>query len=104
MRRKKPVHTAVLNLLVPLKIREAIEDRADARGESLAEAARYFMELGIKHAEVASWREQDHDDLVLSVALAAWYGECPPKTVLTFSTIPVTRKYSEDYYYQRNFI
>jgi hypothetical protein len=53
MRRKKPVHTAVLNLLVPLKIREAIEDRADARGESLAEAARYFMELGIAHSEMA---------------------------------------------------
>lgn len=50
MRRKKPVHTAVLNLLVPQKIREAVEDRADARGESLAEAARYFMELGIKQA------------------------------------------------------
>jgi hypothetical protein len=56
------------------------------------------------HDSYSAWREQDHDDLVLSVALAAWYGECPPKTVLTFSTIPVTRKYSEDYYYQRNFI
>ncbi|HUM80546.1 MAG TPA: hypothetical protein PLQ38_02110 [Methanothrix sp.] len=51
MRRKKPTHTAVLNLLVPQKIRKAVEDRADARGESLAEAARYFMEIGIKHAE-----------------------------------------------------
>ena len=51
MRRKKPVYTAVLNLLVSRRIREAIEDRADARGESLAEAARYFMELGIEHAE-----------------------------------------------------
>lgn len=53
MRRRKPTHTAVLNILVPQKIRTAIEDRADTRGESLAEAARYFMELGIKHAEVA---------------------------------------------------
>lgn len=53
MRRKKPVHTVVLNLLVPWEIRKAIEDRADARGESLAEAARYFMELGIEHAETA---------------------------------------------------
>lgn len=53
MRRKKPVYTAVLNLLVSRRIREAIEDRADARGESLAEAARYFMELGIAHSEMA---------------------------------------------------
>ena len=53
MRRKKPGYTAVLNLLVSRRIREAIEDRADARGESLAEAARYFMELGIEHAETA---------------------------------------------------
>lgn len=51
MRRRRPIQTAVLNILVPQKIRNAVEDRADARGESLAEAARYFMELGIKHAE-----------------------------------------------------
>ena len=25
--------------------------------------------------EVESWREGDHDDLVLAVALAAWFGE-----------------------------
>lgn len=51
LRRRRPIQTAVLNILVPQKIRNAVEDRADARGESLAEAARYFMELGIKHAE-----------------------------------------------------
>ncbi len=50
MRRKKPIQVAVLNILVPQKIRAAIEDRADAREESLAEAARYFLELGIKQA------------------------------------------------------
>jgi hypothetical protein len=27
-------------------------------------------------ADALSWREQPHDDLVLAVALAAWYGEC----------------------------
>jgi hypothetical protein len=31
-----------------------------------------------------SWRERDHDDLVLAVALAAWGAErlCPPPTVV----------------------
>lgn len=27
------------------------------------------------HDSYSAWREQDHDDLVLSVALAAWFGE-----------------------------
>jgi hypothetical protein len=27
------------------------------------------------HETFAAWRERDHDDLVLSVALAAWVGE-----------------------------
>jgi hypothetical protein len=29
-------------------------------------------------AEVMDWRERDHDDLVLAVALAAWEGERNP--------------------------
>lgn len=27
------------------------------------------------HDSYSAWRDQDHDDLVLSVAMAAWYGE-----------------------------
>ncbi len=27
------------------------------------------------HDSYSAWREADHDDLILSVALAAWYGE-----------------------------
>lgn len=30
------------------------------------------------HDSYSAWREQDHDDLVLSVALAAWWGEQNP--------------------------
>jgi len=30
------------------------------------------------HDSYSAWREQDHDDLVLSVALAAWWGELNP--------------------------
>ena len=30
------------------------------------------------HDSYSAWREQDHDDLVLSVALAAWWGEQHP--------------------------
>jgi hypothetical protein len=28
------------------------------------------------HDSYSAWREQEHDDLVLSVALACWCGEC----------------------------
>jgi len=31
------------------------------------------------HDSYSAWREQDHDDLVLSVAMAAWWGEQQPK-------------------------
>jgi hypothetical protein len=31
------------------------------------------------HDSYSAWRESDHDDLVLSVALAAWWGEHMPK-------------------------
>ena len=31
------------------------------------------------HDSYSAWREEDHDDLVLSVALAAWWGENGPK-------------------------
>lgn len=27
------------------------------------------------HVSYAAWREQEHDDLVLAVALACWWGE-----------------------------
>jgi len=41
----------------------------------------------------SSWREADHDDLVLAVALAAWWGERSPEP-LVFSVTPMTRPYS----------
>jgi hypothetical protein len=35
------------------------------------------------HDSYAAWREGQHDDLVLSVSLAAWWGEnCPETTTL----------------------
>lgn len=38
------------------------------------------------HDSYSAWRESDHDDLVLSVALAAWYAENQrPKTLPVFS-------------------
>jgi hypothetical protein len=33
------------------------------------------------HDSYSAWREADHDDLVLSVALAAWWGENGPKEI-----------------------
>ncbi len=47
------------------------------------------------HDSYSAWREQDHDDLVLSVALAAWYAEIPQAETLTltFSTGLCARPY-----------
>jgi hypothetical protein len=45
------------------------------------------------HDSYSAWREEDHDDLVLSVALAAWYGENGPKP-LPIVRIPLLRKKS----------
>ena len=52
------------------------------------------IDLATAHDSYSAWREQDHDDLVLSVALAAWYGEtafeepciCGPGSVTKSST------------------
>ncbi|MDD1753960.1 MAG: hypothetical protein LUQ38_12840 [Methanotrichaceae archaeon] len=32
------------------------------------------------HDSYSAWRESEHDDLVLSVALACWYAETRPKS------------------------
>jgi len=44
------------------------------------------------HDSYSSWREQDHDDLVLSVALAAWWGERHIE-VLILSVQPIYKEY-----------
>lgn len=46
------------------------------------------------HDSYSAWREEDHDDLVLSVALAAWYGENGPKPIPVVQ-IPLLRKKSK---------
>jgi hypothetical protein len=46
------------------------------------------------HDSYSAWREEDHDDLVLSVALAAWYGENGPKPIPVVQ-IPLLRKRSK---------
>jgi len=44
------------------------------------------------HDSYSAWREEDHDDLVLSVALAAWWGENGPKEVPVMSPGVVRRR------------
>jgi hypothetical protein len=40
------------------------------------------------HDSYSAWRESDHDDLVLAVALAAWYGERePPHRIIELVSI-----------------
>lgn len=59
-----------------LKIARALPEAATLTSELLA----FKVSVNLRgHAsfgnDVGAWRENDHDDLVLSVALAAWYGE-----------------------------
>jgi hypothetical protein len=44
------------------------------------------------HDSYSAWREQDHDDLVLSVALAAWWGENGPKEIPIVQIPLLTRR------------
>lgn len=41
------------------------------------------------HDSYSAWRDSDHDDLVLSVALAAWWGEHSPKPQPRFVVPPL---------------
>ena len=48
------------------------------------------------HDSYSAWRDQDHDDLVLAVALAAWWGEQFVEPIkMTFSVTPVVRRYED---------
>jgi hypothetical protein len=40
------------------------------------------------HDSYSSWRESDHDDLVLSVALAAWFAENQKPSPVTVASFP----------------
>jgi len=44
------------------------------------------------HDSYSAWREEDHDDLVLSVALAAWWGENGPREIPIISPAVITRR------------
>jgi len=44
------------------------------------------------HDSYSAWQEEDHDDLVLSVALAAWYGGCGPKETPICRVATIKRK------------
>jgi hypothetical protein len=64
---------AVLLQAGRLKIAQQLPDAA-----TLAEELRNFkvqFNPQTAHDSYAAWREQDHDDLVLAVALAAWFAE-----------------------------
>lgn len=56
-----------------LKIAEALELRETLVRELLA--FRVKINVATAHDSYEAWREGDHDDLVLSVALACWAGE-----------------------------
>jgi hypothetical protein len=58
------------------------------------------------HDSYSAWREADHDDLILAVALAAWWAEQYVEPI-TFSIAPIRRTYEDilkenDYQYGRS--
>jgi hypothetical protein len=58
------------------------------------------------HDSYSAWRDNEHDDLVLSVALAAWWAEQYVEPI-TFSITPIRRTYEDilkenDYQYGRS--
>jgi hypothetical protein len=45
-------------------------------------AFRVKIDPATAHDSYSAWREQDHDDLVLALALAVWWGEATARTAL----------------------
>jgi len=66
-----------------------------AKGLQLAEALTKELEMfrvtvtAARNETFASWRERDHDDLVLALALAVWYGERHPGSAADCYSKPV---------------
>jgi hypothetical protein len=55
-----------------------------AEAAALGREVRQFrvkVNLATGNESFEAWREKDHDDLVLAVALACWYGERPRRTL-----------------------
>ena len=48
------------------------------------------------HDSYSSWREADHDDLVLSVALAAWWAEHGQETIFLDLSLPTAVQTYDD--------
>jgi hypothetical protein len=72
---KRDLISATLVLLQngQLKVAEALKLRETLVKELLAFRAK--INIATAHDSYEAWRENDHDDLVLSVAMACWAGE-----------------------------
>ncbi|RJE46819.1 hypothetical protein A7K50_12400 [Dehalobacter sp. MCB1] len=80
---------AVLQVLLQakrLKIASRLELGAILQAEMLN--FRVKIDPATAHDSYSAWREADHDDLVLSVALAAWHGEHREPETTTISIGP----------------
>lgn len=60
-----------------MRIAASLPEAATLRRE--LQAFRVTIDPATAHDSYAAWREADHDDLVLAVALACWYGERAPR-------------------------
>jgi hypothetical protein len=56
-----------------------------AKNKLSGQTARQAEDMAIVYDSYSAWREQDHDDLVLAVALACWWGQ----NMLIMEEIPV---------------
>ncbi len=72
---------SAVQVLLPserLKIACALPEASTLTSELLAFKASISLRGHDSYGnDAASWRENPHDDLVLAVALACWYGEQP---------------------------
>jgi len=72
-----------------LRIVERLPLAATLRAEMENFRAKIDLTTGHdSYAAGADWRQGAHDDLVLSVALAAWYGERPTPLARSYSYLP----------------
>ncbi len=83
---------AVLQVLLQSK-RLKIASRLELGAILQAEMLNFKVKIDptTAHDSYSAWREADHDDLVLSVALAAWYGENQEPETTTISIGPGLR-------------
>lgn len=77
-----------------LKVQERLPEASVLRAEMQNFKAKIDPQTG-HDSYAADWREGDHDDLILSVAMACWYGEHGRPAEPLATTRPIVRQAAE---------